>query len=200
MDWDQAQVFILRVTQTVNRGSCHPDARFPEAPKCDGCRASRGALGPVQGSIRMAVHHTTRGGGVPLPPSPPDQSDHRGKKRNLPLGESCQAIFGTQTFGSQTPPLLSSNTSSTPPSHGVGHEWVGGLQRCLCCCVLLCCRLSSLMDPVKSTPGKWDKAFPVVFHKLFGNDLHVFLVDPSVPLRVCMGSCVGRCRVDVCVG
>ena len=44
-------------------------------------------------SIRMAVN----------PPPPPDQRDHRGKKRNLPLGKS-DPIFGTQTFGSQTPP------------------------------------------------------------------------------------------------
>ena len=32
------------------------------------------------------------------------QSDHCGKKRSLPRGEFCWAIFGTQTFGSQTPP------------------------------------------------------------------------------------------------
>ena len=32
---------------------------------------------------------------------PPDQSDHRGEKRNLPLGKSSQAIFGTRTFRSQ---------------------------------------------------------------------------------------------------
>ena len=38
------------------------------------------------------------------PPPPPDQSDHRGKKRNLQQGKSGQAIFGTQFFGSQTPP------------------------------------------------------------------------------------------------
>ena len=43
------------------------------------------------------------GGGRP-PPSPPDQRDNRGKQQNLPLGKSGQAIFGTQTSGSQTPP------------------------------------------------------------------------------------------------
>ena len=37
-------------------------------------------------------------GGAP----PPDRSDHREKKRNLPLGKSCWAIFGTHLFGSQT--------------------------------------------------------------------------------------------------
>ena len=44
--------------------------------------------------LRMAVHRRRT----------PDQSDHRGKKRNLQWGNSCWAIFGTQTFGSQTPP------------------------------------------------------------------------------------------------
>ena len=42
------------------------------------------------------------------PPPPQDQSDQRGNKRNLLLGKSGWAIFGPQTFGSQTP---SSNTS-----------------------------------------------------------------------------------------
>ena len=46
------------------------------------------------------------------PPHPPDQSDHRGKKRNLQLGNYCRATFGTQIFGSQTPPRL---LSYTPP-------------------------------------------------------------------------------------
>ena len=40
-------------------------------------------------------------GGVPPPPDP---RDHRGKKRNLQLGKCGWAIFGTQTFGSQTLP------------------------------------------------------------------------------------------------
>ena len=33
---------------------------------------------------------------------------HRGKKRNLPSGKSCRAIFGAHTFGSQSPlpPIL----------------------------------------------------------------------------------------------
>ena len=39
-----------------------------------------------------------------------DQRDHRGKQRNLQLGKPDQAIFGTQTFGSQTPP-------PPPPPH-----------------------------------------------------------------------------------
>ena len=63
--------------------------------------------GHAMGSGTMAVHRSrTRGGGGlpqnPLPPSP-DQSDHRGKKRNLQSGKSGQAIFGTQNFGSKTP-------------------------------------------------------------------------------------------------
>ena len=47
-------------------------------------------------------------GGLPTPglspPAPADQSDHRGKKRNLPLGTSGRAIFGTQTFAPPPPP------------------------------------------------------------------------------------------------
>ena len=48
---------------------------------------------------------------IPDPP-PQDQSDHRGKKRNLLLGKSCWAIFGTQTVGPPTP---------SPPALGVQH-------------------------------------------------------------------------------
>ena len=40
----------------------------------------------------------------PLPP-PPDQSDHRGKKRSLPSGKSGWAIFGTQIFWVPEPPI-----------------------------------------------------------------------------------------------
>ena len=53
------------------------------------------------------------------PPPPSDQSDHRGKTRNLPLGKSCWAIFGTQTFGSQTfppPPVKHSSGANTAHS------------------------------------------------------------------------------------
>ena len=58
-----------------------------------------------QGFFRIIKNPT--GGGdpspkTPLPPSP-DQSDHRGKKRNLQSGKSGQAIFGTPSFGSKTP-------------------------------------------------------------------------------------------------
>ena len=45
------------------------------------------------------------GGYPPLIPPFPDQSEHRGKQRNLPPGKCDRAIFGTHTFGSQTPPL-----------------------------------------------------------------------------------------------
>ena len=37
------------------------------------------------------------------PRPPPDQSDHRGKKRNLPSEKPCRAIFGTHNSVSQTP-------------------------------------------------------------------------------------------------
>ena len=59
-----------------------------------------------QRCIRMAVRRRGRGGPPPPgpPPPPPDQSDKRGIQRNLQSGKSCRAIFGTQTFGSQTPP------------------------------------------------------------------------------------------------
>ena len=52
---------------------------------------------PPKGSIRMAVHRRRRrrGGGR--------QSDHHGKRRNVPV-EKSRAIFGAQTFGSQTLP------------------------------------------------------------------------------------------------
>ena len=56
-----------------------------------------------QGFFRIIKN---QGGGA-SPPNPlplsPDQSDHRGKKRNLHLGNSGQAIFGTPSFGSKTP-------------------------------------------------------------------------------------------------
>ena len=56
-----------------------------------------------QGSLRMAVHHWREGGVTPfLDPPFPDLSDHSGKKRNLQLGQSCRAIFGTQSH-SPTP-------------------------------------------------------------------------------------------------
>ena len=47
----------------------------------------------------------TAGGEGGYPPSPPDQCDHGGgKHRNFQSGNSCRAIIGTQTFGTQTPP------------------------------------------------------------------------------------------------
>ena len=54
----------------------------------------------------MAVHRRRSEGPPPPPgPPPPNQSDHRGKKRNLQLGKSGWAIFGTQTFGTPPPCL-----------------------------------------------------------------------------------------------
>ena len=56
---------------------------------------------------------------TPSPPSP-DQSDHSAKKRNLQLGKSGRAIFGTPSFGSKTPsppppPLLKRSPPPPPP-------------------------------------------------------------------------------------
>ena len=56
--------------------------------------ALQGARGRGQGFFSLPQN--------PLPPSP-DQSDHSGEKRNLQLGKSGQAIFGTPSFGSKTP-------------------------------------------------------------------------------------------------
>ena len=69
-------------------------------------------LCPSPWEVLPAVHHRRT-----PPPQPTNQSDHRGKKGNLPLGKSGRAILGTHTFGSQTPPprLLSSNTSLPSP-------------------------------------------------------------------------------------
>ena len=64
----------------------------------------------------MAVHRRRRGGTPRTPPPLPDQRDHRGKQRNLQSGKSDQAIFGTQTFRSQTPPPRSPQTAAVRPS------------------------------------------------------------------------------------
>ena len=56
----------------------------------------------------FTITKNKRGGGLPQSPLPPslDQSDHRGKKRNLQKVKSGQAIFGTPSFGSKTPSPL----------------------------------------------------------------------------------------------
>ena len=68
--------------------------------------------------MRGSVHHPRREGfewpyaiAGGTPPLPADQRDHRGKQRNLLLGKSDGAIFGPQTFGSQTPPPPANDTS-----------------------------------------------------------------------------------------
>ena len=65
------------------------------------------------GEDRLTLERLTTVGAPPPPrpldPPPPDQSDHRVKKRNLPLGKSCRAIFGTQSFRSP-PPLRQRQT------------------------------------------------------------------------------------------
>ena len=66
-----------------------------------------GAWGPQWGGggggFGMITIRGGGGGSPPKPPPPQDQRDHRGKKRNLQLGKSDGAIFGTQTFGSLPP-------------------------------------------------------------------------------------------------
>ena len=49
------------------------------------------------------------------PPPPQDQSDHCGEKRNLRLGKSDQAIFGSQNFRSQIPPPPSPSSHTSVP-------------------------------------------------------------------------------------
>ena len=66
----------------------------------------------------MAVHRRRRGGTTPWNPPPPrqDRRDRRGAKRNLPLGKSGQALFGTQSFGTQTPlRILAGQLNPVPP-------------------------------------------------------------------------------------
>ena len=45
-----------------------------------------------------------------VPPCPPDQSDHRGKKRTLPLGKSGRAVY-TNFWIPDPPPPPPSNIS-----------------------------------------------------------------------------------------
>ena len=54
----------------------------------------------------------------PPPPldTPPDQSEHSGKKRNLQSGKSDWVFFGPQTLGPGSP-LLSSNVSLPGAPH-----------------------------------------------------------------------------------
>ena len=59
-----------------------------------------------KGSIRMAVHHRW------TPPLPPDQGDHRGKKRSLRL---VGPFLVHKLFQTPPPPPSSSNTSLPPP-------------------------------------------------------------------------------------
>ena len=65
-----------------------------------------------QGACR--IMKTTGGGDPSLNPPTPDQRDHRGKKRNLQEGKSCRTVFGTKTFGYQTPSPLPPQAQKTP--------------------------------------------------------------------------------------
>ena len=69
------------------------------------------------------VRHTpyTIGGGggyppppLPPPPSTPDESDHRGKKRNLPLQRSGRAVLVHKLLGPRSPPSPPPSTISRP--------------------------------------------------------------------------------------
>ena len=76
-------------------GGQHPASICTETTFCHKQHSS------AQGCVRTADNHRRR-----VPPIPPDQSDQSGKKRNFPLDNSGRGIFGTQIFGSQTPPSL----------------------------------------------------------------------------------------------
>ena len=74
----------------------------------------------------------------PGPPPPTDQSDHRGKKRNLPPGKSDQSIFGTLLGPRPPPPSLLMLACPHPMSqdaaramrHGTFTAWLlGHVQR-----------------------------------------------------------------------
>ena len=69
------------------------------ATRCNMRREERVTVqGPVKEQQPDGMSH---GGWIPRPP---DQRDHRGKERNLPLRKSGRAIFGTLNSESQTPP------------------------------------------------------------------------------------------------
>ena len=102
---------------SVGRGWPGPQPKPPPPPPRRPCSAlvslhfgrhfiirfGRVKGGGGQGSIRMAANRGRRGVTPPRTP-PPDHSDRRGKTQNLPSEKPCWPIFGTQTFGSRTPP------------------------------------------------------------------------------------------------
>ena len=83
-------------------------------------RPAAAAHPPNRGVFGMMNHQ--RGGGGP-PPPPQTKGTIVGKKRNLPFGKSDWAIFGTQTFRSQTPPPPHSK-DALPPTPKTGEEGV----------------------------------------------------------------------------
>ena len=78
-------------------GTCMTQAVKPSTLR----RHGTGTLGVY--TCRPTVERPTTIGGPPPPPRN-SKRDHRGNKRNLPLGKSGRANSGTHTFGSQTPP------------------------------------------------------------------------------------------------
>ena len=91
----------------VNGKKVKPRSVRPSATALPGpCPRIAMCKAQPQGFFRI-IKSQGGGGGDPSPktlsPPSPDQSDHRGKKRNLQLGKSGQAIFGTPSFGSKTP-------------------------------------------------------------------------------------------------
>ena len=76
---------------------------------------------PGKANIRPADNRRRSPLDNPPPPPPADQSDHRGGKRNSPLGKSNRAVLDPRIFGSLIHlPLISSHVSLpplSPPPH-----------------------------------------------------------------------------------
>ena len=107
--------------------SNHSNTSWAPANNCSSLPArgtTEGTLAPgtspsPKGSIRMAVHRRMGGGGgLPLP-GPRTKVTIAGKNEIFQNGKSGWAIFGAQTFGSQTPPSLEEGLRLGPSQSGV---------------------------------------------------------------------------------
>ena len=74
---------------------CLPPAR-PPCPRC--------ATSPPPPTGKYYNGHTPQEDPPPPRPPPPDQSDHRGKQRNLKSGKSSWAILVHKRLGPRPPP------------------------------------------------------------------------------------------------